>query len=458
MKLKKFNKSNRLNQLKSKTRKEYNVKNRTLILSIGILLLSVVYFTYARYESNSSEFTIVNATVGDFSRDVSIVGIYQGETKVDNIPARNSGYVFKEADCSNGATASFDSSTNSFIVNTTGKTKCTLYFVLPTQTAVEYITSKSSTDSSIVSDGTTDNNLRYVGANPNNYVLFNNELWRIIGVMNNIQTSSGQTQSLLKIIRADSMVDYSWDSSTNSINSDWGINQWGPSNGYEGADLMRELNTDYLGNTYVGLDGKWYNRDNNSKTADMPSTIINKVAQTMIENVVWNLGSPNNNNGTYDSNWENSTSGVRVSTSYTRERASTNGKVCSSGSYCNDSVTRTSSWTGKVGLFYPSDYLYATSGGSTTNRTTCLNTPMSVWNNVSDCYSNDWLFDSNKQWTMSPAVYSSFAIGVFFVNLDGSVTWWPAYNALGVHPVVFLKSSISIIAGEGTSSNPYSLG
>ena len=35
-------------------------------------------------------------------------------------------------------------------------------------------------------DGTTDNNLRYVGSNPCNYVKIDNEIWRIIGVMNNI--------------------------------------------------------------------------------------------------------------------------------------------------------------------------------------------------------------------------------------------------------------------------------
>lgn len=36
-------------------------------------------------------------------------------------------------------------------------------------------------------DGTVDNNLRYVGENPNNFIWFNDELWRIIGVMNNLK-------------------------------------------------------------------------------------------------------------------------------------------------------------------------------------------------------------------------------------------------------------------------------
>ena len=35
-----------------------------------------------------------------------------------------------------------------------------------------------------LTNGANDNNYRYSGSNPNNYVKFNNELWRIIGVIN----------------------------------------------------------------------------------------------------------------------------------------------------------------------------------------------------------------------------------------------------------------------------------
>ena len=301
-------------------------------------------------------------------------------------------------------------------------------------------------------DGTIDNNLRYIGANPNNYILFNDELWRIIGVMNNIETESGQTQSLLKIRRTESLGNYSWDSSASSVNAGYGVNEWSQ------ADLMQELNNDYLGNVRVGTDGKWFNGTNNQKTADMPTSTISNVAQGMIENVVWKLGSPSNNNGTYDSNWSNTTSGVTASTSYTRERANTNGKVCSSGTNCNDTVDRTSTWPGKVALFYPSDYLYATSGGTTNNRQSCLNTPMYHWYNVSDCFNNDWLFDSNYyQWTLSPYADSSYVDSVFSVRNDGEVDDNGADEASEVRPVVFLKSNVLITGGSGTQVDPYRL-
>ena len=302
-------------------------------------------------------------------------------------------------------------------------------------------------------DGTTDNNLRYVGVNPNNYVEFNGELWRIIGVMNNIEKEDGITESLVKIRRAESLGKYSWDTSDSSTNYGSGINQWGATDTYEGADLMRELNTDYLGNITVGTDGKWYNGRNNSKTSNMPTSTLNTSAQSMIQTVKWNLGSPINDNGLYDSSW---TTHIIPSTSYIRERANTNGKVCSSGEFCNDTVNRTSTWTGKVGLIYPSDYGFATSGGTTTNRATCLTTSMFNWNGtkVSDCKNNDWIL-SSYQCTLSPRANSDAAGLVFVIHDDGYVIDNNARDAIAVFPVVFLQPSISITGGNGSSASPY---
>ena len=76
--------------------------------------------------------------------------------------------------------------------------------------ATDTILGKGETDE-LKFDNTADNNLRYVGANPNNYVSFNNELWRIIGVFNNIDDDTGMTETRLKIVRNESIGTYSWD-------------------------------------------------------------------------------------------------------------------------------------------------------------------------------------------------------------------------------------------------------
>ena len=106
---------------------------------------------------------------------------------------------------------------------------------------------------------------------------------------------------------------------------------------------------------------------------------------------------------------------------------------------------------------YPSDYGYATSGGSTTSRSACLNKELYNWNSssVSDCKNNDYLYKSSyTQWTL--ATLSSLNFSVFRVT-SGIVHYDNASYANGVRPVVFLKSNISIASGTGTSFDPYQL-
>ena len=237
---------------------------------------------------------------------------------------------------------------------------------------------------------------RYIGADPNNYVTFNNETWRIIGVFT-VDDGTGKKEERLKIIRNESIGNMAWDS-----NNDW-----------SNATLNANLNSgDY-----------WTN-------------ILSDNAKSMIGDTLWYLG------GT--SNFTSSTNGL-TSHFYSYER----GTTVYSG--------RDTSWVGKVGLMYPSDYGYATSGGSTTDRNACLNKELYNWvsSSYSDCKNNDWIFNSSSQWTITPrASRSDF---VFSVSGTGDLYNSSARLTFGVRPVVFLKSSIKIVDGDGSSSNPYVL-
>ena len=51
---------------------------------------------------------------------------------------------------------------------------------------------------------------RYIGANPNNYVSFNNELWRIIGVFT-VEDEEGNKEQRMKIIRDESIGNMAWE-------------------------------------------------------------------------------------------------------------------------------------------------------------------------------------------------------------------------------------------------------
>ncbi len=322
-------------------------------------------------------------------------------------------------------------------------------------------------------DGTTDNNLRYVGANPCNYVKVDNEIWRIIGVMNNIDDGTGKKETRIKLIRKDDIGKYSWDTSESSINSGYGVNEWSQ------ADLMKLLNPGFESESvggslyYNNSSGNCYSGKNNgTKVCDFTTTGIKTNLKNLVGNTLWNTGSQGTNS------WTSASNGL-ASHFYSYERSSNNGKICTTGTYCNDTVERTTTWNGKIGLMYPSDYGYATSGGSTNNRTICLNKELKIYDNLTasggggggvgssplpgspdgECRDNDWLYNSsNWQWTISPSAYSSYASYVFSVHYLGRVNYDSAGNAGLVRPSVYLIPSTTILGGEGTLENPYEIG
>ena len=300
--------------------------------------------------------------------------------------------------------------------------------------ATEYITNLLEYDGEgLKIDNTPDQNIRYYGANPNNYVSFNNELWRIIGVFGNN----------VKLVRKDSLGVLSWDSSESSINNGGGINQWGEStyedgNEYAGADLQVYLNKMYYGGTSVTC----YNGKNNKTTA-CPTNTLDETAKSLIDNYTWNTGGVEMNKKT------------DTLAFYSAERG-TKGKICSSGTDCNDTVIRTSEWTGYIGLPYVTDWAYASS------ESVCeTNMQTKDDSNVYICKNNNWLFwvgtsSVPRPHTLSPIADSSNSR--WFVNNAGYVDYYSdTSGSLSVFPTLYLKSNVLIESGNGTSTDPYTL-
>ena len=261
----------------------------------------------------------------------------------------------------------------------------------------------------------------YIGADPNNYVKFNDELWRIIGVFDT-DDGTGKVEKRLKIIRNESIGSYSWD--YNSAGNY--INEWST------AQLNNLLNS---GAYYNRTTGIYYNGSKTASNTDFTTTGLTEKAKAMIGNAKWYLG------GT--ARYNSSSNGL-ASHWYKYERGT---KVYSG---------RSTSWIGKVGLMYLSDYGYATSGGATTNRASCLAKELTKWydNSVSDCKNNDWMYNSSKgQWTITPLQDISYVFDVY----DGCVVDYGAIINHGVRPVVHLNSAIKVITGSGTKESPYIL-
>ena len=279
---------------------------------------------------------------------------------------------------------------------------------------------------------------RYIGANPNNYVKFNDELWRIIGVFD-VDDGTGKIEKRMKIIRNESIGNYSWDNSTTE--SSYGTNNWLV------ARLNYLLNPGHESETYGGSlywnrkSGTcYYGSSNGTTSCNFTSTGLNDTAKSMIGDAKWYLG------GTGDMT---SSSNGLTSHYYKNERGT---------AVYNSS--RSTNWIGKVGLMYPSDYGYATSGGSSTNRASCMAKELYNWDSssYSDCKNNDWLYNSSTvQWTISPRAGNSNL--VFAVRNTGSVrNNTIATGTYAARPVVQLKSTIKVISGSGTTSSPFILG
>ena len=291
-------------------------------------------------------------------------------------------------------------------------------------------------------------NTRYIGANPNNYVSVDGEVWRIIGVMKNIDDGTGNKSDRVKLIRNESIGNYSWDTSIDSINSGLGVNEWSQ------ADLMKLLNPGYEsesvgGSLYWNSGSGWCygNSKNRTTSCNFMSIGIKTKLKSLIGNAVWNTGAP--------AKLEQITSKF-----YTDERGNGTGKSCTSGYRCSDTVKRTTTWKGKVGLMYLSDYGYATSGGSATNRAKCLNTDLYSWegSSVSDCKNNDWLYNSTDiQWSLSPCLTPNWADCGFGIDTSGRIGKYIAWTTRMIRPSVYLLPSVKISSGTGSYEDPFIL-
>ena len=407
--MKKFDKDKYLKNLKFKRNLTKYGKYFYIGVPCVLAVVTGIYFAYSKFSVFKEE-EVVRTTVGDFISGDIVVGAYIDGEYSNTIPGKNDGYVVKSISCDNNATGSWDKDAWGIaLTNMTKRTKCNIYFETKKNSVNDVINEAVNTNSSMFASDDADKNVRYIGKDPSNYVYFNCsdynnptadtcELWRIIGVFNNVTKSDGTKENLVKIIRDDSIGDIAWD--------DNNVNDWST------ATLQQNLNS-----------GTYYT-----------TTLKNDTTRNAIEEVVWNLGG----SSTYND--------VTPSMFYERER----GTTVYSG--------RPTTWTGKIGLMYPSDYGYATSGGTTKDRGACLAKELYNWDSseFSDCKGNDYLYNSSLyQWTLAPD--SAVAFGVFYVSWDGGVDDGLTSNASAVRPALFLKSNIQVDKGTGAKSDPYQL-
>ena len=265
-----------------------------LIAVILIILISVGYFSYALFSFTKTSNNVIEGTVGELKKSGA-------DTLIKLTNNQNDSGLYT-------ITHSADSTLQ----------------IGATESITEY---------------------RYRGVSPKNYVTFNNEVWRIIGVFPT-DDGTGKIENRIKLIRDQSIGIKYWDTSDS--------NNWA-----RPSTLNTELNTTYL----------------NSLTSE---------AQKMIGNTKYYLGGKNvtYNNGYADTPLQ----------FYSYERKIQN---TTSNEFYNG--TNPNSWVGKLGLMYVSDYGYASSN--------CENKRIydynSSANDIRVCNDTNWLYNiKDNEWIL----------------------------------------------------------
>jgi len=270
-------------------------------------------------------------------------------------------------------------------------------------------------------DTTEDDKYIFKGANPNNYITFNSELWRIINLDEN---------GNLKIIRNDALTkpwdEYNTRNSTTSTycnNTTWPTcNAWAATTNLVGtpsvftiyapngesagatATFSGTVSADASLNTYLNND--YYNT-------------LTEESQKAIEPHDFNVASPGNNSDT-----ENIATNIKQEQVY--------------------------KWKGKIGLMNVTDVLKTSPSDScsTLQSGQCMN------NSERTCKNNNWLIKYNE-FTLSPYPNSDRYL-VWNISAEGCIYTGSTESSFSSRTVIYLKSDI-YLKGTGEENNPFTI-
>ena len=235
---------------------------------------------------------------------------------------------------------------------------------------------------SSLANGAGDNSYRYAGASDevNNYVCFGSTASPCPSA--NLYRVIGVFGNEVKLIK-NKTIYLQWSGSSSNRSNTWSSSK---------------LNTSYLNGTYLNnLGSAWSNK---------------------IANHSWKVGGMSLSNGR-----------STPQTAYNYEVGS------------NSSST---TWSGKIGLMYVSDYGFAASNSYWTETLYNYdNTTLRI---------NNWMYLDSGEWTISRI--SDNSDRAFRVTSAGDVFSNPVNDSDCFRPVFYLTSSIAYVSGSGTSSDP----
>ena len=119
---------------------------------------------------------------------------------------------------------------------------------------------------------------------------------------------------------------------------------------------------------------------------------------------------------------------------------------------------RSTSWTGKIALMYPSDYSYTYALG-VDNK--CYNDGYNCRTNKGGTPTNGWIYNTNSnspQKLLSPSSAGSNLALLLLESGNVSDGYDTVTLSYGIRPSLYLVSNIKIDSGDGSEQSPYQLG
>ena len=250
----------------------------------------------------------------------------------------------------------------------------------------------------------------YRGANPNNYIEFNNELWRII---------SKEADGTYKILRNETVTSMAFDSA-GARTTGYCSQGYAPTHGCNAWSSTANM----VGSPAEFTSGKY------TGTVDADSEMLTYLNGEYLESITENREKIEDH--------DYGIGGVTYNNNNDLQ-----GQIASENNY---------KWNGSIGLISVSDYLKANSDMETCGTASTSNSAYTT------CRNTNWMYISGTNWwTLSPRTDSDFAYYVFFVYKDGALSCNDGANLSYVRPAVYLTSNLSL-SGSGTESDPFIIG
>ena len=395
-----------------------NKKKVTIILMVFIAIFSTFVFV-----KNNSNFEITNEINNKSKKNNDLLTMNLEQTAgtgdyktVTQSEWPTEGYEFNKelSKCENGSEISWDDTKKVVVVSGNLSDKCYVYFdiarfdklcntsTLACHVAKLYTGTQGENGiyyhNASLTNGAGDNNYRYAGANPNNYICLGSDattcpddnLFRIIGVFGD----------KVKVIKDKSVVKMHWDTSN--------YNTWS----------ISSLNT-YLNGTYLTSIG----------------TLSDK-----IDVATWKVGG---------NTWDNiSVSTAKEVYDYEIKNPSTTAS------------TGETEYSAKIGLMYVSDYMFAVLQDNWTLVAYNSNDATKDYRAVKAenwlyLGSDEYTITRSSKYSFEVfAIYSSGEVYSYSVSCDSGEPLPCGVYAKYARPSFYLISSVEYSGGTGTSSDP----